>query len=113
MAKGYNGDLSHSTWTDGLWVAIKLLKSKWLAETVNDGYPRRMVSEILMYFVRIAEKTHMLPTLEDIVFRCRPQEFTVDDIRNVFVVCQESTYLNPSAAIQEVLDRICLTLGRY
>jgi len=80
MAKGYNGDLFHSAWTDCLWVAIKLPKSRWMAEMVNDGYLKRMVSEILMYFSRIAEKTHMLPMLEDIVFRCRPQEFTVDDI---------------------------------
>lgn len=89
LLRGYDNDSSHLTWTDALRVAIKVLKSEWLAKKTNGGHPKQIVSEILMGFFRIADKCRMLLMVEEIALRCRSQEFSVDDIRYVFVVCRE------------------------
>ena len=85
LLKGYDNDSSHLTWTDALRVAIKVLKSEWLTEKTNGGYPKQIVSEILMGFFRIADKCRMLFMVEEIALRCRPQGFFVDDIRKFFL----------------------------
>lgn len=75
LLKGYDNDSSHLTWTDALRDAIKVLKSEWLTEKTNGGYPKQIVSEILMEDFRIADKCRMLFMVEEIALHCRPQRF--------------------------------------